>query len=228
MSTASLALTLNSTPQDRALYELPERGASITEWVARRLHKTELLTAAAAYLPQDAPTALAHFGLFAAAASASYGPARYQPRFDAPGRTVDATDPATGAATHVVFEGSSPHLRFSYRITLTGVGEVSGHEEITGTTVGLRGLGMPAPSVFRFAGADGAYQADAVGIITSELAPRIGTWRIRAYGSLNLRDSRGNQGVVKLDRDGLAEVEVRGPDRQIVRLHLQLAWLTRR
>ncbi len=102
------------------------------------MHKTDLLSAAAAHLPQDVPAALAHFGLFAAAASASYGPARYQPRFDAPGRTVDATDPATGAATQVVFEGSSPHLRFSDQITLTGDGEVSGHEEITGApAVGL-------------------------------------------------------------------------------------------
>ena len=223
MTTASLALVLSGTPQSRASYELPDRGTSITEWVARRLHKTELIMAVASCLPHATPTALAHIGLYAAAASSSYGPARYQPRFDAVGRTVDLSDPTTGALTHVLYESNTPHLRFGYQITLAGVGEISGHEEITGTTVGLRGLGMPAPSVFHFASADGAYQADAVGIITSELAPRIGTWRIRAYGSLNLRDTHGNQGVVRLDREGHAEAEVRGADGQIIRLRLQLA-----
>lgn len=223
MTTASLALVLSGTPQSRAAYELPDRGASITEWVARRLHKTELLAAAAAQLPRSTALTLAHIGLYAAAASSSYGPARYQPRFDAPGRTVDLHDPATGATAHVTYEGNNPHLRFSYRVALDGVGEIKGHEEITGTTVGLRGLGMPAPSVFHFTSADGSYEADAVGIITSELAPRIGVWRIRAYGSLNLRDNQGNQGVVNLTREGESKAEVRGTDKQIISLHLQLA-----
>ena len=223
MTIASVDLVLSGTPQSRASYELPEQGTSITEWVARRLHKTEILTGMAAQLPHAPAAALAHFGLYAAAASSSYGPARYQPRFDAIGRTVDLFDPTTGALTHVVFERNTPYLRFSYRITLAGVGEISGHEEITGTTVGLRGLGMPAPSVFHFASADGDYKADAVGIITSELAPRIGTWRIRAHGSLKLRDTDGNEGEVKLDRDGQVQAEVRGQDEKTRRLHLTLA-----
>ena len=156
------------------------------------------------------------------AASSTYGPARYQPRFDAPGRTVDLVDPATGAHTHVVYEGQVPHYRFSFTVTFDGVGSITGVEEVTGTTVGLRGLGMPAPTTLRFTSDDGTYTAEARGIITSELAPRIGTWQIRAYGALQLRDSEGNQGEATLQRDGRAEVVIRHPSGQSTRSTLDL------
>ena len=69
--------------------------------------------------------------------------------------------------------------------------------------MGLRGLGMPAPTTFVFMAEHGNYRADLVGTITSELAPRIGTWRIRGYGALDLSDNAGNRGRLTLDRSGL-------------------------
>ena len=88
-----------------------------------------------------------------------------------------------------------------------------GVEEITGTTVSLSGLGMPAPSRFNFRTASGDYTAALVGTITSELLPR---WpiasRIRAYGRLALRDSAGDQGTLELKRSGEAIINVMGSD----------------
>ena len=82
-----------------------------------------------------------------------------------------------------------------------------GSEEITGTTVGLRGLGMPAPSRFTFTSGD--YSANLTGIITSELALSLfGNTRIRAYGSLNFKDSAGNTGRLELKRDGSLTITV--------------------
>jgi hypothetical protein len=82
-----------------------------------------------------------------------------------------------------------------------------GSEEITGTTVGLRGLGMPAPSRFTFT--SGEYSADLTGIITSELAlSLIGNTRIRAYGSLNFKDNAGNTGRLELKRDGSLNITI--------------------
>ncbi len=222
MGVTGLATKLNSSAQVRSAYELPAGGISLTEWVTRRLHKTELLAPLAGEGVNDAAMALAHVGLYAVAASSTYGPARYQPRFDAPGRTVDLVDPVTGAHTRVVYEGQVPHYRFSFNVTLAGVGQVTGTEEVTGTTVGLRGLGMPAPTTLRFTSDDGTYTAEVRGIITSELAPRIGTWQIRAYGTLQLRDSEGNQGEATLQRDGRAEVVIRQPGGQSTRLTLDL------
>lgn len=222
MSTTGLAPRLSSTAQGRSAYELPAGGISLTEWVTRRLHKTELLSPLAAGGVRDGAAALAHVGLYAVAASSTYGPARYQPRFDAPGRTVDLADPATGAHTHVVYEGQVPHYRFSFTVDLDGVGTIHGTEEVTGTTVGLRGLGMPAPTTLRFTSSDGTYTAEARGIITSELAPRLGTWQIRAFGTMQLRDSVGNQGEATLQRDGRAEVVIRSASSSQTRLKLDL------
>ena len=80
-------------------------------------------------------------------------------------------------------------------------------EEITGTTVGLRGLGMPAPSKFHFR--SNAYEATLTGILTSELALSVfrGT-RIRAYGFLNFNDNAGNTGKLTLDRAGKVTMQV--------------------
>ena len=83
-----------------------------------------------------------------------------------------------------------------------------GSEEITGTTVGLRGLGMPAPSRFTFT--SGEYTAELTGIITSELAlSLIGRTRIRAYGSLNFKDNLGNTGRLELKRDGSLTITIK-------------------
>ena len=72
---------------------------------------------------------------------------------------------------------------------------------ITGTTIGLRGLGMPAPSRFTFTSGD--YHAKLTGTITSELAlSLLRRTRIRAYGFLNFEDNSGNSGKLELDRSG--------------------------
>ena len=83
----------------------------------------------------------------------------------------------------------------------------SGSEEITGTTVGLRGLGMPAPSKFNFK--SGNYSADLSGLLTSELTlSLIGRTRIRAYGFLNFSDNAGNSGKLSIDRNKNIKLEI--------------------
>jgi hypothetical protein len=93
-----------------------------------------------------------------------------------------------------------------------GIGRFEGHEEIVGTTVGLRGLGMPAPSRFtlRTEAPLAPWTARAVGIVTAELAPRLGGTLVRGHGSLDLSDDRGTRGRVVLDRSGVAEARVDG------------------
>ena len=82
-----------------------------------------------------------------------------------------------------------------------------GSETITGTTVGLRGLGMPAPSRFTFT--SDAYSAEFTGIITSELALSLfGNTRIRAYGYLDLKDGAGNTGRLELNRAGDIAIQI--------------------
>jgi hypothetical protein len=191
--------------RERMQYETPPEGISIGGYIARRLHKTALLANVPALLQTAAAQALAQLALYAAAASTSFGPALYQPRGDAPGTQLLTVDPQTGAQVCVSNEGD---LRFSYSVSYAGVGTLTGAETITGTTVGLRGLGMPAPSTFAFVSADGNYRAQLGGTITSELAPRIGAWRIRGYGSLDLSDSAGNHGRLVLDRAGRVTIEI--------------------
>jgi hypothetical protein len=214
-----------STPQTifsnkRMRYETPPEGITIGGYIARRLHKTVLLQPVAKLLPENSAEALARIALYAAAASTSFGPALYQPEDDRPGTVIETIDPETGARASITCEGE---LRFAYRVTLNDVGTLTGEEKITGTTVGWRGLGMPAPSVFNFASDDGAYRAKLTGIITSELAPGLGRWRIRGYGSLDLADSAGNRGRLTLDRSGLASVIVTSRDGKQVPLREQLA-----
>jgi hypothetical protein len=82
-----------------------------------------------------------------------------------------------------------------------------GSEIITGTTVGLRGLGMPAPSKFTFT--CGGYTAEFEGLITSELALSIfRNTRIRAYGFLNIKDNKGNTGRLDLNRAGDIAIKI--------------------
>ncbi|HEY6042017.1 MAG TPA: hypothetical protein VIX58_07800 [Anaerolineae bacterium] len=214
-----------STPQPifsnkRMSYETPSEGITIGGYIARRLHKTVLLQPVAKLLPENSAEALARIALYAAAASASFGPALYQPEGDRPGAVIETTDPETGARASVTCKGK---LRFAYSVALDGVGTVTGEEKITGTTVGWRGLGMPAPSLFDFASDDGAYRAKLTGIITSELAPGLGRWRIRGYGTLDLADSAGNRGRLTLDRSGLASVFVTSHDGKQVQLRERLA-----
>jgi hypothetical protein len=189
----------------RMQYETPREGITIGGYVARRLHKTALLKPVPDFLKDDSARALAQIALYAAAASTSFGPAMYQPDSDPVGRVIETRDPETGAHITVTCEGD---LRFSSHVEMDGVGVLLGEETITGTTVGLRGLGMPAPTTFTFTAAQGDYRADIIGILTSELAPGFGSWKIRGLGALDVSDNAGNRGRLSLDRSGLVVISI--------------------
>lgn len=191
-------------------YELPPEGITLLGYVVRRMHKTTWLTPVPALLADGrSAEALARVAMYAVTASTSFGAAYYQPRFNAIGERISEPDPATGAAVWAELTASSPTYRIIYAATLPDGSEFTGAEEITGTTVGLRGLGMPAPSKFQFR--SNAYEATLTGILTSELALSFfrGT-RIRAYGFLNFNDNAGNTGKLTLDRENRIALQVNG------------------
>jgi len=183
-------------------YELPSEGISLLGYIVRRMHKTSLLADIPEMLSQGyVEEALKQIALYTAASSTSYGRAYYQPNFNSTGDTITESDPATGAEVTARLDSRSPHYHISYQVNMANGDIFQGKEEITGTTVGLRGLGMPAPSHFTFTSGD--YTAKLTGIITSELALSwIGKTRIRAYGYLNFEDGLGNTGRLELKRDG--------------------------
>src|SRR5512135_266922 len=137
--------------RDSVRYELPPEGQSLLGYIVRRMHKTDWLVPVAGLLAEeDSAQALARIAMYAIAASTSFGRAFYQPSFNAVGEVVSEPDPATGAAVTAKLEAHDPHYRISYSATMPDGGAFSGAEEITGTRIGLKGLGMPAPSRFRF------------------------------------------------------------------------------
>jgi hypothetical protein len=203
----------------RAAYET--HGTSLVRYLARRTAKTRLLLELVDWLPADGrPTrpdrALALFGVFCAAASASFGRGYRQPSFDPTGTEITEEDPETGARITARLDGRGPgsRIRLSVRAELDGIGRFDGREEIVGTTVGVHGLGMPAPSVFEFRTTAplAAWSATAVGTITAELAPRLSGTRVRGHGTLALTDNLGIRGVVELSRAGLVMARVGGPE----------------
>ena len=183
-------------------YELPPEGTSLLGYIVRRMHKTVWLAPVPDLILQgQSAKALEHVAIYAVVSATSYGRAHYQPSFDATGASVSEPDPATNAQVTARLDSRSPHYHISYDVSMANGDTFKGSEEITGTTVGLRGLGMPAPSRFTFT--SGEYTVELIGIITSELAlSLIGNTRIRAYGSLNFKDSAGNTGRLELKRDG--------------------------
>jgi hypothetical protein len=183
-------------------YELPPEGTSLLGYIVRRMHKTAWLAPVPELLSQgQSSRALEHIAIYAALSATSYGRAHYQPSFDATGDSISEPDPATGAQVTARLNSRSPHYHISYDVSMPNGDTFEGSEEITGTTVGLRGLGMPAPSQFTFTSGD--YSVELTGIITSELAlSLIGNTRIRAYGSLNFKDNVDNTGRLELKRDG--------------------------
>jgi hypothetical protein len=195
---------------DTLRYELPPEGQSLLGYIVRRMHKTEWLVPVPGLLAAgNTAEVLARVGMYAMAASTSFGRAFYQPRFNAVGDAVSEPDPATGATVSAKLEAREPRYHISYIVTMPDGASFSGSEEITGTTVGLRGLGMPAPSRFRFA--YGTYEASLVGTITSELAlSLLGKTRIRGYGFLNMQDNAGNAGKGQVERDSSVSLEVNG------------------
>jgi hypothetical protein len=195
-------------------YELPEGGISLLGYVVRRMHKTEMLASALRHLAEGRqPDALLDIALYAAASSTSFGPAHYQPTFDGVGDEVSEADPATGAMVSAVLVSRSPHYDIRTEARLKDGARFEGRERILGTTVGLRGLGMPAPSQFKFSSAKGDYIARVSGTVTSELVPGLlRQTRIRGYGSLEFSDSAGATGTLTIDRSGRAQATALAED----------------
>ncbi len=189
-------------------YELPPSGITLLGYVVRRMHKTQWLTSIPALLAENKSSeALAKVAMYAVISSTSFGPAYYQPQFNSVGAEVNEADPITGAMVTAKLISTSPHYLISYTAVMPNGDLFSGSEEITGTTVGLRGLGMPAPSKFNFK--SGGYSADLTGILTSELAlSLIGKTRIRAYGFLNFNDNAKNSGKLSIDRNQKIKLEI--------------------
>ena len=182
-------------------YELPPAGITLLGYVVRRMHKTQWLTSISALLAENKSSeALAQVAKYTVTSSTSFGPAYYQPQFNSKGEEVSEADPQTGAMVTAKLISTSPHYLISYTAVMPNGDVFSGSEEITGTTVGLRGLGMPAPSKFNFKSGD--YTAELTGLLTSELAlSLIGRTRIRAYGFLNFNDNANNSGKLNVDRN---------------------------
>lgn len=195
-------------PDNTTRYELPPSGITLLGYVVRRMHKTQWLTSIPALLTDNKTSeALAKVAMYAVTSSTSFGPAYYQPQFNSKGEEVSEADPITGAMVIAKLISTSPHYLISYTAVMPNGDVFSGSEEITGTTVGLRGLGMPAPSKFNFK--SGGYSADLTGILTSELAlSLIGRTRIRAYGFLNFNDNANNSGKLGIDRSQKIKLEI--------------------
>jgi hypothetical protein len=196
--------------KDTLRYELPEEGISLLGYIVRRMHKTRWLMPVQQLVSKgDTVRALAHIAAYAVSASTSFGRAHYQPRFDEPGTQISETDPATGATVTARLLSTQPHYRIGYDVTMPDGAVFNGVESITGTTIGLRGLGMPTPSQFAFH--SGEYEAKLKGLLTSELALSLfGNTRIRAHGKLDFEDNAGNSGTIEVGRQGRARLVVNG------------------
>ena len=195
---------------DITRYELPSTGITLLGYIVRRMHKTRWLTSVPALLAENKPDqALAQVAMYSVTSATSFGRAYYQPRFNSVGAEVTEADPATGAIVIARLDSASPHYSITTSTTMPNGDVFSGSEQITGTTVGLRGLGMPAPSKFNFKSS--GYSAGLSGILTSELALSIfGNTRIRAYGFLNFSDNAGNSGKLTLDRKNHITLQING------------------
>jgi hypothetical protein len=197
-------------------YELPPAGITLLGYVVRRMHKTQWLMSVPALLAENkSREALAQVAMYAVTSSTSFGRAYYQPQFNSKGAEITEADPQTGAVVTAKLAATSPSYFITYTATMPNGDIFSGSEEITGTTVGLRGLGMPAPSKFKFT--SGNYTADLTGVLTSELAlSLISRTRIRAYGFLNFNDNANNTGKLSVDRDNKIDIEINGKKIQAI------------
>jgi hypothetical protein len=208
---------------DTTRYELPPQGITLLGYVVRRMHKTHLLMSVPTLLAESKNSqALTQVAIYAVTSSTSFGRAYYQPQFNSNGTEVSEADPNTGAIVTAKLVSTSPHYLITYTAIMPCGDIFSGSEEITGTTVGLHGLGMPAPSKFIFKSGD--YEVDLAGLLTSELAiSLIGRTRIRAYGFLNFSDSIGNSGKLSIDRNEKIKLEINGSPLEADQLEYQLA-----
>jgi hypothetical protein len=216
----------------RAAYET--YGTSFLQYLARRAAKSRILLPLRDLLavkrrggPEYAG-ALTCFAYFAVAASTTYGKGYRQPEFTAE-RRVEERDRQTGALITARSAGDGRSIAAEVDLTLPDIGQFRGSERILGTTVGLRGLGMAAPSTFSFAIDESGHRAglaawwgEGRGTITTELAPSLRGTTIRAYGELALTGSDGSRGRATLDRDGRLTVEVTGPTGDLYLLNAPL------
>ena len=197
-------------PENITRYELPPAGITLLGYVVRRMHKTRWLMSIPELIAAGkTEQALSNIAMYAVTSSTSFGRAYYQPQFNSIGAEISEPDPLTGAKVTAKLISTSPHYCITYTAIMPNGDIFSGSEEITGTTVGLRGLGMPAPSKFNFT--SGAYTAELTGVLTSELAlSLIGRTRIRAYGFLNFSDNMGNTGKLDIDRNNSIRLKING------------------
>lgn len=195
---------------DITRYELPTTGITLLGYVVRRMHKTRwLLSVPALFADNRSDEALAQVAMYAVTSSTSFGRAYYQPQFNSKGSEISEADPNTGAIVNAKLISTSPSYYITYTATMPNGDLFSGNEEIKGTTVGLRGLGMPAPSKFNFK--SGNYTAELTGLLTSELAlSLVGRTRIRAHGFLNFNDNANNTGKLSIDRNEKIDLEING------------------
>lgn len=193
---------------DTVRYELPPEGITLLGYVVRRMHKTEWLSKAAEALKQNQTAeALEAAAMYAVASATSFGKAHYQPRFNREGEIASERDPLTGAMVAAKLVSSSPVYHITYSAEMPNGDIFQGSEKILGTTVGFRGLGMPAPSTFMFK--SNMYEAELKGTLTSELALSFfGNTKIRGYGSLDFQDSAGNKGHLELNRQGDVSIKI--------------------
>jgi hypothetical protein len=191
-------------------YELPPNGITLLGYVVRRMHKTQWLISVPELISASkTDEALAQVAMYAVTSSTSFGLAYYQPQFNSVGDEVSEADPLTSATVTAKLVSTSPHYLITYSATMPNGDIFSGSEQITGTTVSLRGLGMPAPSKFNFKSGD--YSVELTGVLTSELAlSLIGQTRIRAYGFLNFNDNANNTGKLTVDRNNKIDLEING------------------
>lgn len=204
----------------RADYETD--GTTFLQYLARRAAKTVILEPLQQLLAVKRPggpipaAALVCFAYYAVAASTSYGRGYRQPTFSSH-RSATEQDRETSAVITATSIGARGDLAAEITAEVAGIGRFVGKERILGTTVGLRGLGMAAPSQFSFETAQGrgatllAWRGEARGTVTTELAPSFRGTTVRAYGSLALSDDAGSTGTATLNR--LGEVSITVTDR---------------
>ena len=201
----------------RADYET--EGTTFLQYLARRAAKTVILEPLQQLLAVRRPggptpaAALVCFAYYAVAASTSYGRGYRQPSFSSE-RSATEKDRETASVITVKSVGARGDLAAEITAEVAGIGRFVGNERILGTTVGLRGLGMAAPSQFSFETAQGrgttllAWRGEARGTVTTELAPSFRGTTVRAYGSLALSDDAGSTGTATLNREGEISITV--------------------
>jgi len=205
----------------RADYET--EGTTFLQYLARRAAKTVMLEPLQQLLavrrsggPIPA-AALVCFAYYAVAASTSYGRGYRQPNFSSESSAVER-DRERDSVVTARSVGPRSDLAAEITAEVKGIGRFVGNERILGTTVGLRGLGMAAPSQFSFETTRGrgapllAWRGEARGTVTTELAPSLRGATVRAYGSLLLNDDAGSTGTAMLNREGAVSITVKDRD----------------